>query len=196
MDVFLLVASYILVYISAMKLRKTIPPEDYKFKTPGGYRFLCVICVIPICISFFSFFVNGTDYFIGGMLGIITGPALYAIFRLVFGGLSKKNPVTNPTNPKTRLARGDMKRMSLLFFILGLIGVGGSFFLPWYEADWVTALVEEDGLSYTDAFAANYDMTAFGSQEAMWLGIRVATAVTLVLAAAFYLAWKKIDRVK
>jgi amino acid transporter len=191
-DVFLLVSSYILVYISAMILRKRIPPEDYKFKTPGGYKFLCVICIIPICIAFFSFLVNGTDYFIGGMVGIISGPVIYAIFRSVFGGLSKKDPIGNPLNPKTRLAKGDMKRMSFLFLILGLVGVGGSFFLPWYESDWVSSLVEE-GMSYEEAFAANYDMVIFGSQEAMWTGIRIVTAVVLALAVVFYLVWKKID---
>jgi hypothetical protein len=195
-DVFLLVSSYILVYISAMILRKRIPPEDYKFKAPGGYRFLCFICIMPICIAFFSFLVNGTDYFIGGMIGIITGPILYVVWRRFLGGLSKKDPEKYPANPKTRLAKGDMKRMSFLFLILGLVGVGGSFFLPWYESDWVTGIIEEEGLPYADAFAANYDMTIFGSQEAMWLGIRIATGVALVLALVLYLVWKKIDNAK
>ncbi|MDR1042326.1 MAG: APC family permease [Clostridiales Family XIII bacterium] len=191
-DVFLLVASYILVYISAMILRKRIPPEDYKFKAPGGYKFLCVICIVPTCIAFFSFFVAGTDYFIGGMLGIISGPILYVIWRLMYGGLSKKDPEGNPGNPRTRLAKGDLKRMSFLFFILGLVGVGGSFFLPWYEAGWVSDLVAE-GMSYEEAFAENYDMTLFGSQEAMWAGIRVATIAVLVVTVALYLVWQKVD---
>jgi amino acid transporter len=191
-DVFLLVASYILVYISAMILRKRIPREDYKFRTPGGNKFFCVICTIPICIAFFSFLVNGTDYFIGGMLGIITGPVLYVIWRRFYGGLSKKDPEGNPANPKTRLAKGDVKRMSFLFLILGLVGVGGSFFLPWYEADWVSSLVDE-GMSYKEAFAENYDMTLFGSQDAMWMGIRIATIIVLVFSVVFYLLWQKID---
>jgi hypothetical protein len=176
-----------------MKLRKKIPPEEYRFKTPGGYKFLCFICIMPICIAFFSFLVNATDYFIGGMIGIITGPILYVIWRRYFGGLSKKDPVNNPANPKTRLAKGDMKRMSFLFLILGLVGVGGSFFLPWYESGWVTDMMEEEGLPYAEAFAANYDMTIFGSQEAMWFGIRIATGVALVLALVLYLVWKKVD---
>jgi amino acid transporter len=195
-DVFLLVSSYILVYISAMKLRKRIPPEDYRFKAPGGYKFLCFICIMPICIAFFSFLVNGTDYFIGGMIGIITGPILYVIWRRYLGGLSKKDPVNNPVNPKTGLARGDMKRMSFLFLILGLVGIGGSFFLPWYESDWVTSLIEDEGMPYADAFASNYDMTLFGSQEAMWFGIRIATGIVLVVALIFYLVWKKVDNEK
>jgi amino acid transporter len=178
-DVFLLVASYILVYISAMVLRKRIPREDYKFRVPGGDKFFYVICIIPICIAFISFFVNGTDYFIGGMLGILTGPLLYAIWRRFYGGLSKKDPVGYPVNPRTRLAKGDLKRMSFLFLILGLVGVGGSFFLPKYEVEW--------------SFPDDYDMTLFGSQEAMWMGIRIATIVILVLSVVFYFAWKRVD---
>ncbi|MDR3225706.1 MAG: APC family permease [Clostridiales Family XIII bacterium] len=192
-DVFLLVASYILVYISAMILRKRIPAAEYKFKTPGGYKFLCFICIMPICIAFFSFLVNGTDYFIGGMIGIITGPILYFFWKRHFGGLAEKDPVAYPRNPITRLARGDYKRMSFLFLILGVIGFVGNFFLPWYESGWVTDLMEEEGLSYAEAFVENYDMTIFGSQEAMWFGIRIATGVVLVLALVFYIAWRKVD---
>ncbi|MDR0518807.1 MAG: APC family permease [Clostridiales Family XIII bacterium] len=191
-DVFMLVSSYILVYISAMILRKRIPPEEYKFKAPGGYGFLKLICIMPICVAFFSFFINGTDYFIGGMVGIITGPILYAIWKNIYGGLASKDPALHPVNPRTRLAVGDLKRMSFLFFVLGIIGAVGSFFLPWYESGWVTELVDE-GMTYADAFADNYDMTLFGTQEAMWFGIKVATVAVLVLAAIFYFAWRKVD---
>jgi amino acid transporter len=178
-DVFMLVSSYILVYISAMILRKRLDPSEYKFKAPGGYGFLKLICIVPICVAFFSFFVNGTDYFLGGMFGIISGPIIYAIWKSVLGGLSVKDPEGNPVNPKTRLARGDMKRLSFLFLILGLVGVGGSFFLPWYESDW--------------SFPDDYDMTMWGSQGAMWAAIKVLAIVSLALAVIFYFVWKKVD---
>jgi amino acid transporter len=178
-DVFMLVSSYILVYISAMILRKRIPVEEYKFKVPGGHGFLRFICIMPICVAIFSFFINGTDYFLGGMAGIISGPIIYAILKRVCGGLAVKDPVVHPINPKTHLAVGDMKRISFLFFILGLIGAVGCFFLPWYEVDW--------------AFPDDYDMTMWGSQGAMWMAIRVLTIVCLVLAIVFYMVWRKID---
>jgi amino acid transporter len=185
-DVFLLVSSYILVYISAMILRRRIPREDYKFRIPGGMGFLRLICIVPICIAVISFLINGSDYFIGGMIGIISGPVIYFFWRRYFGGLSRKDPVAHPENEKTGLATGDLRRMALLFGILTAIGVAGCLFLPWYEGDWVTGLMAEDGLSYADAFAENYDMTLFGTQEAMWAGIRNATiasgALTVVLA--------------
>jgi amino acid transporter len=178
-DVFMLVSSYILVYVSAMILRKRIPIEEYKFKVPGGYGFLKFICIMPMCVAVFSFFINGTDYFLGGMAGIISGPIFYAIFKRVCGGLAVKDPVAHPINPKTHLAVGDMKRVSFLFFVLGLIGAAGCFFLPWYEADWV--------------FPDDYDMTLWGSQGAMWMAIRVLTIICLVLAIVFYMIWRKID---
>jgi len=135
-DVFLLVSSYILVYISAMILRKRIPKEEYKFRIPGGFGFLVVLCAVPIAIAFFSFLVNGTDYFIGGMIGIITGPIVYLILKRAKGGLAKKDPEAFPINPKTKLAIGDTKRVAALFGILFVVGFAGSFFLPEYEGDW------------------------------------------------------------
>ncbi|MEG0156138.1 MAG: APC family permease, partial [Anaerovoracaceae bacterium] len=102
-DVFLLVSSYIMVYLSAIILRKRIPREEYQFRIPGGMPLLYLICIVPICVALFSFFVNGSDYFVGGMIGIISGPILYIIWRKMYGGLSKKDPVAFPANPKTGL---------------------------------------------------------------------------------------------
>ena len=79
LDVCLLVASYIMVYISAMILRKRIPQDEYKFRIPGGFGFLALICIVPICVAIFAFFINGSDYYLGGMVGILTGPILYTI---------------------------------------------------------------------------------------------------------------------
>jgi len=182
-DVFLLVSSYILVYISCMILRKRFPASEYKgkFKIPGGRGILTVLCVVPICVAFFSFMVNGTDYFIGGMIGIITGPILYYIWRHMYGGLTKKDPIHYPKNERTGLAVGDTYRMSIMFLILGIVGAAGRIFLPWYEtyAEW--------------EFPDDYDMTIFGSQEAMWSGILIATVISFGLAIVMYLLGKAVE---
>jgi amino acid transporter len=178
-DVFLLVSSYIMVYISAIILRRRIPREEYKFMIPGGMGFLKIVCIVPICIAFFSFLVNGADYFIGGMLGIITGPLLYYIWKRMYGGLSKKDARRFPLNPKTRLALGDMNRIAIIFLILTAIGVAGCFFLPWYEAEW--------------AYPDDYDMTLFASQSALWGGIRVVTIVCAVFAVVFGVLGRKLE---
>ena len=57
-----------------MILRKRIPEDEYIFRIPGGNGFLKVLCIVPICVAIFAFFVNGSDYYTGGMVGILTGP--------------------------------------------------------------------------------------------------------------------------
>jgi hypothetical protein len=178
-DVFLLVASYILVYISAMKLRRKIPKEEYKFRIPGGMGFLRIICIVPICIAVISFLINGSDYFLGGMIGIVSGPVIYFFWRRYYGGLTKKDPETFPANKKTGLAMGDTKRLAVLFALLALIGVAGCFFLPWYEADW----------SYPD----DYDMTLFATQNALFGAIRIMTILCAGLAVIFGFVGRAIE---
>ena len=170
-DVFLLVSSYIMVYISAIILRNRIPKEEYKFRLPIGKNFFKVICIVPMVVAVISFLINGSDYFIGGMIGIISGPILYFVWKRYYGGLSKKDPVANPVNVKTGLALGDMKRYCILFALLAIVGVLGCLFLPWYEADW--------------DYEVDYDMTLFASQEALWMGIRVMTIICAGLAVIF-----------
>jgi amino acid transporter len=157
-DVFLLVASYIMVYLSAIILRKKIPASEYKFRIPGGKGLLYVVCIVPIIVAFVSFLINGTDYFIGGMLGIISGPIFYFIWKKMYGGLSKKDPAAHPHNPRTGLARNDLRRISVMFLILGVIGIAGHNLLPLYEGDWgpgYAALPEEIG-EYEEAVLEEY----------------------------------------
>ena len=183
MDVFLLVASYILVYISAMILRKRIPEEEYKFKIPGGYGLLCLICIVPIIVAFLSFFINGTDYFIGGMVAIISGPILYVIWRRKYGGLSKKDPQRFKINKKSGLAVGDMKRMSFMFCILTIIGTIGTVFLPWYEADWGAG-------DYCEGLFESAGDAVFST---MLLMIKTATIVSFILTVSLYVIGNKIE---
>lgn len=179
-DVFLLISAYVMIFISALILRKTIPEEDRKFKIPGGYGALLVICIVPMIIAFIAFFINGTDYFIGGMVGIGSGPVLYIIWRRMYGGLTKKDPVRYPGNPKTGLAVGDIKRMSFMFGILTVMGVIGSFFLPWFEGEWGDEYYLE--LYGFDGFLAT-----------LLLMIKVATLASGVIAVVLALVAPKID---
>lgn len=155
-DVFLLISAYVMIFISAMILRKRIPEEELKFKIPGGYGFLCLVCIMPCIIAFVAFFINGTDYFIGGMLGIVSGPILYYIWKRMYGGLAKKDPVAYPINPKTKLAVGDMKRISFTFGLLAVFGFIGYPFLIWFESDWGPDYYAEanEGVG----FLADFDM--------------------------------------
>ncbi len=182
-DIFLLASSYVMIYISAMILRKRIPKEEYPFMIPGGYGFLCVICILPITVAIISFLINGSDYFIGGMVGIVTGPILYVIWKRKYGGLAKKDATRFPLNPRTGLAKGDMKRMSILFFLLSAIGAVGAFFLPWYEK----------GFSGADYFEGFFESAGDGVFTTIMLCIKVGTFAFFAVAILLAFVGKKIE---
>ena len=185
-DVFLLVSSYVMIFISAMILRKRIPVEDYKFKIPGGVTFLTIICIIPCIIAFFSFFINGTDYFIGGMMGIVSGPILYVIWKKMYGGLSKKDPVRYPVNPKTGLAVGDLKRISYIFIGLGAMGGLALAWLPWFEGDWGADY-------YAETYPSGVPSVLFGNFEGMLNAIRISVILFVVIGIVCAIIAAKVE---
>jgi hypothetical protein len=135
------------------------------------------LCIVPIIIAVVSFFINGTDYFIGGMLGLVSGPILYVIWKRRYGGLAKKG---HPANPRTRLALGDLRRMAGVFFGLAIVGFVSIPWLRWFEGSWAEEYYRE---TYGSGFLASFD--------AMLTGILVAAAISLAVAAALAVAaWK------
>ena len=175
-DMFMLMSAYILIFVSALVLRKKIPAEEYKFKTPGGYKTLVVICAMPIMIAVAAYFINGTDYFIGGAIGIVSGPVMYIIWKIRYGGLAEKDPVKYPVNPKTRLAVGDTRRLALMFFILTIMCAAAVPWLRWFEGDW--------GEEY---YLETYGSGFFSDFEGMLSAIWGAAIVFAVLTIVFYL---------
>lgn len=189
LDVALLMASYILVYISAMILRRRIPREEYVFRIPGGNGFLAVVCIVPICVAIFANFVNGSDYYLGGMIGIITGPVLYFIWRRRYGGLTKKDSQAFPSNKKTGLAVGDTKRISILFLVMTIMNVIALIFEPWYEG-WGTEDAWGSG-DYFDGILENMNVnTIVGTIQ---IGLYILTAVCAAACIIFYLISKKVE---
>ncbi len=189
LDVALLVASYIMVYISAMILRKRIPEEEYQFRIPGGYGLLVLICIVPICVAVFAYFINGSDYYLGGMIGILTGPVLYFIWRRRYGGLTAKDPERFPANPKTGLAEGDTKRISFLLLLMTIMNAVALAFMPWYEG-WGT----EDSWGAGDYFdgmleSANGDVII----SVIRTGLYILAAVCAAGCVVFYLMSRKVE---
>ncbi|HWQ80150.1 MAG TPA: APC family permease, partial [Anaerovoracaceae bacterium] len=182
-DVFLLVSSYVMIFISALILRKRIPESERKFKIPGGYGFLLLICIVPCIIAFLSFFINGTEFFIGGMVGIVTGPILYVIWKRMYGGLAKKSAAKFPVNPKTGLAIGDTKRIASIFIGLAAFGGLALLWLPWFEGDWGPDYYAE---TYTEGFASvifsNFDTMINAIQTAAVLFVIVGVICALIAA--------------
>jgi amino acid transporter len=132
-DVILFISAYVLIFISAIILRIKEPELKRPFKIPLGTKGFIAICIPPILIAFLALFINGTDYFLGGMLALLSGPVAYFFFRRKYGGLTKKDPVRHPLNPKTGLAIGDTKRLAWMFGTMTTMGIIAIFFLPWYD---------------------------------------------------------------
>jgi len=185
-DVFLLVSAYVMIFISAMILRKRIPDSERGFKVPGGDGFLTVVCIVPCIIAFIAFFINGTDYFIGGMIGITSGPILYYIWKRMYGGLAKKDPVHYPLNPKTKLAVGDTRRMSFNFGMLSVMGFIAYPWLMWFEGDWWG----EWGPEY---YLETYETGFLSDFYGMVNGILTTAVVFAVIAVILYLVSMKIE---
>lgn len=82
-----------------------------------------------------SFLVNGTDYLVIGLIATATGPVAYIIFKLLYGGLAKNDPVGNPLNGKTKLAAGDTVRIGIYLVCAGSMAFFGTFWLRWYEIE-------------------------------------------------------------
>jgi len=172
-DAILFMSAYVLIFIAACILRIKEPNLKRPFKVPFGTKGFIAMCVPPISIAFIALFINGTDYFVGGMLALLTGPAAYFIFKRKYGGLTKNDPVRHPANPKTRLAIGDTKRMAWMFGSLTAIGIIAVFFLPWYE----------DPQFYTDDYGIEglFDIL-MSCVRWMTAAFGVLTAVLLVIA--------------
>jgi amino acid transporter len=132
-DVMLFMSAYALIFISACILRVREGDLPRPFKVPLGTKAFIAMCVPSFIIIFLAFFISGTDYFVGGVAALVTGPVMYFIFKRKYGGLTKNDPVNYPMNSRTGLGIGDTRRMAWLFAVLTLLGFIAAFFLPWYE---------------------------------------------------------------
>ncbi len=132
-DVMLFMSAYALIFVAACILRVREGDLPRPFRVPIGTKAFIAMCVPAFIIIFIAFFINGADYFVGGMAALATGPAMYFIFKRKYGGLAQNDPVRHPLNTSTGLAIGDTRRMARMFAIMTLIGLLANFFLPWYE---------------------------------------------------------------
>jgi amino acid transporter len=136
LDVFFSVIVCGLTVVSAYILKRRIPDEEVPFKAPGGKGMHNVM--VGVCLFFCVAMVllNGTDYFVGGLIIILVIPIVYVICKCVWKGASVKEPELYPIDPRTKLGFGDLKRLGGYFIGFGVFGVLGRFFLAWYEGDW------------------------------------------------------------
>ncbi len=139
LEVVFMLALYIILPISVIKLRKKMPVEKRKerglYYIKGGNKVLIYFCGFPIVISIIALLINGTDYLAIGLIALCTGPVAYILFKKFCGGLTVNDPEANPTS-KLGLAVGDTVRLGAFCVMAGALSFLGQFWLRWYEADW------------------------------------------------------------
>ncbi len=85
-DVFLLMFPYVLIYLTAIILRVREPQAPRAFRVPMPTWALGVWVAFPIAIAILALFVNGTDWMIGGLAAVLTGPIAYLVFKSIYKG--------------------------------------------------------------------------------------------------------------
>jgi amino acid transporter len=170
-DVMLLMVDYVLVFISGARLRYREPDLARPFKIPGGARSVTALIVPGVAIAVLALFLNGSDYFLGGMIGLISSPIMYVVWKRYYGGMTKEDPEKYPINPKTKLGKGDLHRTSAIFLLFAAFGIFGSFvFFPWYESDW--------GSYYVEVYGGTDPMSV------IFTGIKIVSFIYLVVGVA------------
>lgn len=137
MDVTMLMVDYVLVFISTARLRRIEPDTPRPFRIPFGDNFVRILIAPGLMIACAALFLNGADYYLGGMIAFASAPILYVIWKRKYGGLYAKDSEKYPIDARTKLVAGDYSRMAIVFAILAAIGlVGGLFWFDFYEVDW------------------------------------------------------------
>jgi len=105
-DVILFISAYVLIFISAVRLRIKEPELKRPFRVPLGTAGMVAMVIPPILIVIFTIYVNAIDrstvllgfngfrvfgvnigwYGIAGFIALFSGPVLYYVFRGVYGG--------------------------------------------------------------------------------------------------------------
>jgi amino acid transporter len=172
-DVMLFMSAYALIFISACILRVREGDLPRPFKVPIGTKLFIAMCIPSLIIIFVAFFINGTDYFVGGMTALVSGPIMYFIFKRKYGGLTHIDPVNYPVNTRTGLGVGDTRRMAWMFAAMTLVGAIAAFFLPWYD----------DPAYYTETYGIE-GLFAFLITCIRWITVAsgVFTAILVIIA--------------
>jgi amino acid transporter len=105
-DVILFISAYVLIFISAVRLRLKEPDLKRPFRVPCGTAGMVAMVVPPVLIVVFTIYVNAIDrstelfgftgfkllganigwYGIAGFVALSSGPVLYYVFRALYGG--------------------------------------------------------------------------------------------------------------
>lgn len=128
---------YVGVAFAFWKLRKDAPVEKRTglYYVKGGKLAILYIVGGPLLLGTIAMMTIGTQYFLLGLIVIVSAIVMYIIFKLLYGGRYKNDPEKYPINPKTKLAKGDISQFGIFFIIFGVMAVIGSFCLVLYEGN-------------------------------------------------------------
>ena len=165
-DVTLCLLVYGVIFIITLRMRKTHPEMERPIKMPGGKIGAYLISGAGLFIIFVALFINGVDYYVGGAVAVLLGPVAYYFLRWKFGGLSKKDPEKYPENKRTHMQYGDLKNFSILYIVMGILGIIGCIWFPYYED-------------------AAYYVEAYGSENAynLIMGVLYATTAIFIIGS-------------
>lgn len=181
-DVFFMVIVTALTVVAAFILRRGIPKEEIPFKIPGGTPMHTLMCACVLIICVLTTVLNGTDWFLGGLLWILIIPVLYIICKRKFGGLTVKDPQLYPVNPRTKLGYGDLHKAGFFYMGMGIYAVLARWFLAWYEG-------EEAAASYQEEWGSGL----FSDFHLMLTVITLTGIITFIVGIIFYLAGRKLE---
>lgn len=170
---------YSLIMISHIVLRRKEPelPRTYRIKL--GKMGTDIFCAVPVLVAFIALYINGADYFVLGLLGMMSGPVAYIAFKKRYGGLYVKDPVKYPISKKTGLAEGDTKRIAFAFGLLGILMLIGRLFLPGYE----------NQQYYDDTYGIT------GIFDTFMFMLDVAVIICVVMTGVFMIMYRRWERV-
>ena len=78
----LLVASYVLLYLALMRLRRTRPDLPRPYRVPGGRAGLLLVCLPAIALCLVTIAWGGKEKALAGTIGLVSGPAVFLLYRL------------------------------------------------------------------------------------------------------------------
>ena len=85
-DVFLLMLSYIPIFIAAIFLRVREPNLPRPYRVPLPTWALAIYVAFPIAIAVYALFTNGDDYLVAGLIATLSGTVAYLLFKAVYKG--------------------------------------------------------------------------------------------------------------
>lgn len=122
-----------LTQLAGIVRRKRHTHPDGPFKTQMSDGVFTVFTFIPIIVAVLTLYLDGSSDFVHGLIGVISGPIAYIVFKRMYGGLTVDDPVNNPVNPQTGLAFGDTKRFAFVLLVWAVLGILGILFFPVFE---------------------------------------------------------------